>query len=96
MEGSFLTLSANESGTMGNDREEAIKARAYQLWVDSGHTHGHDKEHWQQAERELNGVVQTENITEVRPQHDESASEGQDGAAPIIHRVPEPAPGRST
>lgn len=98
VEGSFLTLRANKSGDMGSEQEEAIKARAYQLWVESGYAHGHDGEHWHQAERELNGVVQTENITEVGPQHDDSVSElpAQDDGPPILDRVPEPAPGRST
>jgi hypothetical protein len=32
---------------------EAIRARAYQLYQKSGFKHGHDKEHWYQAERDL-------------------------------------------
>ena len=77
---------------MGSDREEAIKARAYQHWAESGYAHGHDGEHWQQAERELNGVVQTENVTEVGSQHNDGVSElpAQDGEPMILHRVPEP------
>jgi hypothetical protein len=32
---------------------EAIAARAYELFLDNGATHGYDVEHWLQAEREL-------------------------------------------
>ena len=33
----------------------AVSARAYQLWEESGWVHGHHKEHWRQAEREILG-----------------------------------------
>jgi hypothetical protein len=33
--------------------QEAIAARAYELYVQSGYQNGHDEEHWLQAEREL-------------------------------------------
>lgn len=81
---------------MTNDREEATAARAYELWVESGSAHGHDKEHWKQAERELGGVVQSENVTEVNPRHDDGVSElpAQEHDPVILHRVPEPGPGR--
>lgn len=32
---------------------EKIAARAYEIWQASGRPHGHDQEHWLQAEREL-------------------------------------------
>ncbi len=32
---------------------DAIAARAYELWRESGCAHGNDKAHWFQAEREL-------------------------------------------
>ncbi len=76
---------------MTNDREEAIAARAYELWTESGYEHGHDKQHWQQAERELGGAVQTESITGSDHRHNAGVS----GAAPtqndqtgILHHVP--------
>lgn len=50
---------------MAKDREEAIAARAYGLWVESGYEHGHDKEHWRQARRELSGVAQAESVMET-------------------------------
>ena len=81
---------------MENNQNEAVKARAYQLWVESGYAHGHDKEHWRQAERELDGVVQTDNITKGGHHLRDSASKvlEQDDDPTIIHHVPEPGPGR--
>jgi len=37
---------------MYGEHEERIRARAYALWEASGREHGHDREHWDQAERE--------------------------------------------
>lgn len=38
------------------DREATIRARAYQLWEESGHAHGKHEQHWRQAEREYDEV----------------------------------------
>lgn len=35
------------------DRESAIRARAYDLWEKDGSTHGRHQDHWHQAEREI-------------------------------------------
>jgi Protein of unknown function (DUF2934) len=35
---------------------DKIAARAYEIWQASGRSHGHDQEHWFQAERELRGT----------------------------------------
>lgn len=34
-------------------REAAVRARAFQLWVESGHADGYQDQHWRQAEREI-------------------------------------------
>ncbi len=34
---------------------ERIAERAYGIWEASGYPHGHDHQHWFQAERELRG-----------------------------------------
>lgn len=55
------TASAPNKGDNGVDpnalvpwpSDEAIAARAYELYVQSGYRHGHADEHWFQAEREL-------------------------------------------
>jgi hypothetical protein len=35
------------------NHEDLIRQRAYALWEAQGKPDGHDKEHWEQAEREL-------------------------------------------
>jgi hypothetical protein len=34
---------------------DRIAQRAYEIWKECGCPHGHDQEHWFQAERELRG-----------------------------------------
>jgi hypothetical protein len=36
------------------EKEQRIRERAYQIWLDEGRPHGRDKEHWQQAEAQIN------------------------------------------
>ena len=78
--------------------EAAVRARAYELWEMSDQSPGQHEEHWRQAERELDGDVQTENVTKISSQHDDGVSElpAQDDNPPILHHVPEPAPGQAT
>lgn len=38
---------------MDNRDEAAVRARAYQLWVESGYADGYQDQHWRQAEREV-------------------------------------------
>lgn len=38
---------------MSSDTEQAIRIRAYEIWEQEGSPDGRDREHWQQAEREL-------------------------------------------
>ncbi|RYC31385.1 DUF2934 domain-containing protein [Lichenibacterium minor] len=33
------------------EREAAIRARAHQLWGNSGHAHGQHEQHWRLAKR---------------------------------------------
>jgi hypothetical protein len=35
------------------DREEKIRRRAYAIWFDEGCADGRDKEHWLEAEKEI-------------------------------------------
>jgi len=39
---------------MAGDRENRIREKAHQIWEKEGRPHGHDKRHWNEAERELN------------------------------------------
>lgn len=38
---------------MSGDREAAIRARAYEIWEAEGFPHGRDRQHWEQAAREI-------------------------------------------
>lgn len=41
------------TGFMDHSKEAAVRARAYQLWVESGYADGYQDQHWRQAEREV-------------------------------------------
>lgn len=41
-----------------------IQKRAYELWEQSGRTHGHDLEHWLQARLEITGLRLDQNSPE--------------------------------
>ncbi|WP_406858010.1 DUF2934 domain-containing protein [Alsobacter sp. KACC 23698] len=38
---------------MDNDLEVRIRERAYELWTQEGRPHGRERDHWDQARREL-------------------------------------------
>lgn len=38
-----------------DDREDRIRARAYELWEAAGRPEGQQSKHWEQAEREIGG-----------------------------------------
>jgi len=40
---------------MGQDLQEQIRTRAYQIWIDEGQPEGADLRHWLQAADELAG-----------------------------------------
>jgi hypothetical protein len=40
-------------GEMTTETEQAVRARAYEIWLQEGSPDGRDQEHWQQAQREL-------------------------------------------
>jgi hypothetical protein len=35
------------------EKEQRIRERAYQIWLDEGQPEGRDQEHWHQAETQL-------------------------------------------
>jgi Protein of unknown function (DUF2934) len=37
----------------GKEREQRIRERAYRIWLDEGQPEGCDKEHWQEAEKQI-------------------------------------------
>lgn len=38
---------------MADEREDRVRDRAYRLWQQDGEPHGRDRDHWDQAEREI-------------------------------------------
>jgi hypothetical protein len=38
---------------MTDDRQDRIRQRAHAIWENRGRPHGHDREHWDQATREV-------------------------------------------
>lgn len=36
------------------EKEQRIRERAYQIWLDEGQPDGRDKDHWEQAKTEIN------------------------------------------
>lgn len=43
----------NTLGTDSDTAQEEIRALAYQLFCECGYEHGHDVEHWLEAERQV-------------------------------------------
>ena len=41
------------------DKESWVRRRAYQIWQDSGESHGEHDDHWHQAEREYDDSMGT-------------------------------------
>ena len=54
---------------MDHSREAAVRARAYQLWVESDYADGYQDQHWRQAEREI--------LEQSAARHDAPAPEQQ-------------------
>ena len=65
--------------TPDNDRQEAIRDRAYQIWEESGFVHGRDQEQWRQAEDEIIGASPSdpvsENVTQISGHHRDGISD---------------------
>jgi hypothetical protein len=55
------------------EREQRIRERAYQIWLDEGQPDGRDKEHWEQAEKQI-------------AEKKEAKPENKSGAPPLPHR----------
>ncbi len=49
------TATTKPPATTGAPAHDRSAARAYEIWQATGRPHGHDQEHWFQAERELRG-----------------------------------------
>lgn len=49
------------------DREERIRRRAYAIWFDEGCVDGRDKEHWLEAERQIDKEEADDEIDPAPP-----------------------------
>ncbi|WP_237476687.1 DUF2934 domain-containing protein [Lichenibacterium dinghuense] len=83
---------------MDNRDEAAVRARAYQLWVESGYADGYQDQHWRQAEREVaeraatgEGEARAEAAPDDRAGHrPQSHSDGMSSHPSVL----DPAPSR--
>jgi hypothetical protein len=49
------------------EKEQLIRERAYQIWLDEGQPEGRDKEHWHQAETQIAAAEGKQPDTDARP-----------------------------
>lgn len=56
---------------MADDREQRVRQRAYEIWEKEGRRSGRERDHWEQAEREIGG--------EVRPVRTPAVKESGEG-----------------
>ncbi len=47
---------------MADEKEEAVRLRAYAIWKEEGCPHGHDLRHWLQAKEEMASVDHKDNL----------------------------------
>jgi hypothetical protein len=47
------------------DREQHIRERAYEIWLEEGQPYGHSKEHWAEAKKQLAEEKNTEPETKT-------------------------------
>ena len=71
---------------MGQDLQEQIRTRAYQIWLDEGQPEGADLRHWLQASDELAGDDNHETFQELLDEDDREDE---------VKRIREPQPAKS-
>ena len=49
------------------EKEQRIRERAYQIWLDQGQPEGRDKEHWHQAETQIAAAGGEQRDTDTQP-----------------------------
>jgi hypothetical protein len=59
---------------MDQDREERVRARAYEIWEREGRQDGGHEAHWQQAEKELREEESGERQQEEGQKEEEGAA----------------------
>ena len=91
------TGSAAGSSSAG-DRYERIRQRAYELWEHEGRPQGRDREHWEQAEREVDAGAEgsSSSSASAAPRAAESSSSEDGGQADAAADLGDGAPGAAT
>ncbi len=67
---------------MASDKEERIRTRAPQIWERDGRPNGLDREHWAQAERELDGEGADDASANATPAPERGASARAQSSGP--------------
>ncbi len=60
-------VSAEVPAQAARNTLEKIQLRAYELYVQGGYEHGHDLEHWAQAEMEVCSVAEKHSSNGAKP-----------------------------
>ncbi|WP_165361156.1 DUF2934 domain-containing protein [Lichenibacterium ramalinae] len=80
---------------MNHSNDAAIRARAYQLWQESGYADGSQDAHWRQAEREVAARAQAgEDRHGTDPNGTGPSGADRDGEAAASRVRPRGTPGR--
>ena len=66
---------------MASQNEDRIRARAHQLWEAEGRPHGRDREHWEQAAREIENETGTSSTDRPASAGAEPVGPAQPGGA---------------
>jgi hypothetical protein len=53
------------------DKEELIRLRAYEIWIQEGQPEGKEDEHWRRARRDIEGIMdEDDDVTPVTRRFD--------------------------
>lgn len=64
------------------DREQSIRQRAYEIWIEQGKPEGRESEHWNQAARELGYDDAPAADSNEIPKADEDQGDKSGGVSP--------------
>lgn len=78
---------------ISHGRDSAIRARAYQLWIESGYADGYQETHWRQAEREIGEQSERSEISPIAAPmiRDNRHVDGMSRYPSVIDPAPAPA-----
>jgi hypothetical protein len=74
---------------MSDNREHRIRARAHAIWESQGQPHGADREHWDQAAKEIDAEEGTmDGAVAEKPARAAKPAKAKAAAAPKPAKVP--------